>query len=615
MSTVSILRDLCTNCRTSPTSKNVCGTPFEARQLDRTQSVAARYGMLETAQVIEEGLAVIVPDALDGREWKWEEVLPAMVQSRATGGLSKFECGFDPSTFKRKHKRKVQKTERLYIHHEECMLNYIGSTLQENSRSTAPVYLRNSDSLIEVGMNQAFVVDLMLNDMRAMARAIDGNVILGNWAGDNSDTSSITVPSGSYAQMFPHFDGIIKQTLLQADNTYYPSVDVTLPAIAGSNAYFLKWKGTWQGAFADIDELLAGINALTIDVTGTMPYSAVEITEDVLIRITGSDPEAHVYSEDALQIYWSEDGTVNACTESLTATVVQNPMPYAEEPILFEYDAITSVNFYEYFKNVIREVRRKMALLFENNTDSVMVLRNQYIAIDPLLYIEKDFALLQELCGCDNGDQKVGILDNMFPKFVPVKVLEGTGLWYWSTQDNILVLTNAEDPMLPNIEVWHDKDCDMVKGRNEMLANVLVADYALVATNALNSPFHNALTDPYQPENLPHLHDDCAQNTVCGSTDGARAIAYACYTLEEDDSYTLTLNSESIIPSGKTVSDYEWKVWISGVASEPASQAKDVEVAVSAVNFPNLNLVSLKITLSDGSVYETTVPASEIAEC
>jgi len=612
---LQVVRELCGSCRTSPTSKEICGTPFEARHLNKTQSVAARYGVLESSQLISEGLAVIFPGALDGAEWNWEEIIPAMVQSRATGGLSKFECGFDPQSFKRKHHKKTQRTERLYIHHKECMLNYIASTLQENDRSTAPVYIRNTDSIIEVSQNQAFVVELMMTDMRSMARAIDGNSVLGNWAGNNGGEGAVTPQTGSGIQAFPHFDGAIKQSLLQGDNTYYPSVDVALPAIAGSAAYFVKSGPSWKGAYTDVATLVTGLNELALDITGKQPYSAVDLGSNN-IRVTGSDPEANVYSLDALQIFYAEDGTVTTCSQSLEATVVQNAMPYSEEPILFQYTDINSLNFYDYFKDVIRTIRRKVVSLYDSGMAPESVLRRQYIAIDPLIYAEKDFAALQELCGCENAGEKLSILDRMFPRFVPYKALEGTGLWYWTTQDNFIVLTNAESDKLHNTEIWYDQNCGDVKSRNEMLLNAIIADFSLFATNALGSPFHDNLTDPYQPENLPHLAPDCQRNTVCGASSSNKAIANVCYEYDEtEDEYTLTMEDNSSVSQGLTITAYEWTVYLGAATAQPAVQASDVEVVLTPAQYEALTLVTMKITLSDTSELFANVPGSQIEIC
>jgi hypothetical protein len=272
MDTISALRQICTNCQSYETDKWIGQHRFEARSLDRTQSVAARRGILDTAEVVAKGLVSVLPNALDGHEWVWEEFMPGQVQSRSTGGLGKFECGFDPQTWRKKLQRKRQHTERMYIHREECMLNYIGSTLQAGNRSRGPIYIQNDQNLITVAENRELIIDLLLNDFRSMARAVDGTAVLGNFAGENNGNIV-----GNGASLYPHFDGIIKQTLLQANASFYASVDVVVPDPAGGG-YFVRWYGDSTNAYADVASLIAGINSLQRDVDGFSLYSATLIS-------------------------------------------------------------------------------------------------------------------------------------------------------------------------------------------------------------------------------------------------------------------------------------------------------------------------------------------------
>lgn len=604
--TIDALRQICENCATRETDKFIGNQRFEARVLDREESFAARRGILETSQMMSNGLMVAVPDAIDGKAWKWEEILPGVVHSRATGGLAKTECGFDPQALKKKHAIKRQQTERMYIHREECMLNYIGSTLQEGDTSNGPIYIRNNDDLITIGEARGLVVDLMVNDMRAMARAVDGNSVLGNWAGDGATG---TIVNGG-ASLYPHFDGVIKQALLQGNNAYYASVDVTLPAV-GAGAYFIKFYGQFSASAASVADVVTAINGLRVDSTGEYLYSATDLGGNV-VRITANTVESAAYGEGLLQVYYSATGQVTDCDDFVSATIVENPMPYAENPLMFNYSAISESNFYDYFKDVVKEWRYKMTRLYESGV-MPQNLGTPYVAIDPLILIEKDFSYLRELCGCDNAEERLGRLDSMFPRFVGLKVLEGSGLWFMTYPTNVVYLTNFQADMLGVTKIWHDEDCDLVKSRNEMVGNILVLDFALFATNAKGSFFESALTPPYQPENIPHLAHDIRQNTIQGfTTDVARALASVTYaTGVAAGTIDLRLQDVSALPDGVTVTAWNWVVYTANGTTgtqQPATQVADVTVNMTDAEFAAIQMVALTATFSDGTTDTVVVP-------
>lgn len=598
--TIESLRQICNNCDHTKTDKWIGNQRFEARTLDRVSSIAARYGTLATSQMSQNNLMFVYDNALDGAEWKWEEMKPGYVQSRSTGGLNKFECGFDPQQLKKKMHKKRQETERMYIHREECMLHYIGSTLQDASNSTGLNLIRNNDDILTVQEQRGLVTELMVNDFRSLARAIDGTNALGNFSGEN--TGSVVNNSAS---LYPHYDGLIKQTLQQANAAFYASVDITMPAV-GAGAYFVKWNGDWTGSFTSVGDVVAAINVLALDVTGELPYSASEITPSV-IRVTANEAEDDVYGLGHLEIYYSATGSVTDCSAHLDATIVENTMPYAEQPLLFNYSAINEANFYDYFKDVIKQWRRKMTQLFEDGRIPDR-LNQPYIAIDPLLLIEKDFAVLNELQTLDNALEKVNRLEQMFPRFVGLKVLEGTGMWYMTVPDNIIYLTNVSSPDLPVTEIWYDRDCGKVKSRNETLGNVLVADFSLIATNAKGSTYESNLKPAYQPLNLPHLDAGLSRNSINSTSDVFRAGAGVTYETVGAN-IQVNLSDATIVPAGRTIATYNWTIYdAAGGTFAPATQAANVTVTDTPANFGTFVFVVLLITLDDGSTDTVVIP-------
>lgn len=293
-------------------------------------------------------------------------------------------------------------------------------------------------------------------------------------------------------------------------------------------------------------------------------------------------------------------------------------MPYAEQPLLFNYSAIDESNFYDYFKDVVKEWRRQMIRLFENNM-LPEAMGQPYIAIDPLILAEKDFAFLRELCGCENAGTIVDNLERMFPRFVGLKVLEGSGLWYMTFPSNVIYLTNFSADILGVTKIWHDADCDLVKSKNEMVGNVIVADFALFATNAKGSFFESALTPAYQMENIPHLQPECRSNAISGfSIDRARALASVTYAAgAAAGTVDLRLQEVALLPVGVTVSTWNWVVYTANNTTgtqQPASQVQDVTVNMTDAEFAAIQMVGLTLTFSDGTSDTVIIPNEQFVQ-
>lgn len=596
--TITALRELCTACESYATDKFVGNQRLYARSLNVQESNGARRGILETSQMGEKALMVVYPNAVDGAEFKWEEVIPAIVQSRSTGGLNKYQCGFDPQALKVKNHLKRQYTERIYIHREECMLKYIGSTYQGQGGMK---YIGDGDSLLTISQNTDLIVDLFVNDARAFARAIDGTVVLGNFTGDNQ---SGVVNAG--VSSFPHFDGILKQVSLNANSAYYATVDVTLPSVA-SGAYFVKWYGTWLGTDTTIADVVTLING-AVNESGEALFSAFE-QDTAVVRITANNPEQEVYGYGLLEIFYASDGTVDSCDLALDATIVENVMPYSEEPLLFDYsETIGATNFYEYFRDVIKAWKKHVSRLSENGED-LFAGEQPYIGIDPLLAIDKQFAFLEELAAGYNAQLELDNLNAILPRLEPLKVLEGTGLWFMTFPSNIVFLTNM-DGTQPQMGVWYDKDCDKVKGRMEMLGNVLVLDHAAFATNVKNSPFENILTAAYSPENLPHLAPECRADAITGySAYASRAAAKVTVEANASD-WDVRLLDTSILAPGRSISGYDWTFYVADGEGlvQPATQVADVTTTFTTAELALVISVMLEITLDNGDTDTVMIP-------
>lgn len=611
---IKSLREICENARTSPTGKFVGQQRIQARELDMESTFEARHGQMHMSEFLSNGCAVIADNSLDGKEWKWREFVPATVQSRATGGLGKMECGFDPQFLKMKMQKKVQMTERMYIHRSECMLNYIGSAFQ-GGQDGMPSYFNSRDNVLTVAEADRMMVDLMMWDMHSMAGTIDGTALLGNWAGDNR--GSEVKPGRGIGNKYPHFDGIFKQSLLQYNSTYYSAIEVDLPAIADGK-YFISWYGQIADVASSISELVAKINEFQMDVSGENPFSATNTSGNKIIVIA-NNPESDAYGDNSLMIYYSQDGTLNKCGDDIQATILQEKMAYVESPLCFKYAPITEGNFYDYFKDALKQIKNKKLDMWEGNySDMPNIMGNEYIAIDPHVMTEWTWAKIEKLKAIFNADGYMDEVEKLFPRFVPMQKLKGTGLWSWSFQGNIGYLTNVENQALGVTKMWYSDDDDKVKSKNEMLGNVIVADHNYLATNAKGHPFESMLTAPYQPENLPHWakanRKDAYQ--IEYMVDDLEARANISWT-EGTSNVTkdVRLKDVSLTPQGDDVASVEWKIYfMSGNPATPADQDGDVTVAMTDAQFENITYVEHKVTLVSGKTETKLIPKGDIYE-
>ncbi len=603
------LREICTNCNTQVTNKRYRNTTFQARRLDTIQSMAARYNMHLTSELISRGLCVVMEDAIDGKMWEWSEYIAPVVQSRATAGGSKFQCIFDPQEVAEKlHKKRIT-TERLYIHKEKCMLKLIGSTKQDR-------FFRTNASIRDVAQSQDLFIDTMVKDMEAMAMAIDGTDILGNWTGDNRQNPVLQI--NPYAAAYPHYDGFVKQSLLQAGALYYPTIDITLPAGGTNGAYFIQHHGSFFKA-TSITALVSLINGICLDVSDRFLYSASDIGNNK-IRVVSNIPTRFPYGRDALAITYSESGEFARCGEVLPYEIIENAMPYEETPILQDFIPLTKENIYMELTEAIRQWKIKQILLHKGGIP--MNEEQPYIGIDPLVFNDFNWAKLHELCEKYNADLYMQEANRLLPRFEPLRALAGTGIYYITTPSNIVHLTNLEEEALSNIQMWYDENCDKVKMRNDVLANVLVLDYSKFLTNACDSHFGKKLNAPFQPENLSHYCEDVRKD-CCGEhpngTDNFRAAALVeCVKPDgvETTDYTLRLTNISQIPSNDGIDVVEWKVLlVDGNEILPSTQAESVEITgITQAQWDMIAFIQLTITLDSGEEDIVVVPKSQCVE-
>lgn len=603
------LREICNNCsdKRADSSANYYGNAFEARFLNTTETWQARRLIFQTAEMIEKRLVRVATDALDGVKYKWHEWLPGQVRSG-----DKRRCFFDPQELKAKLFEKSVNTEMLYIHRKDCMKRYIGSKFQDG-QNNHPVFFRSGDSLMTVEESQASITSIMMYDNGAMASAIDGNIVLGDYRSNEGEGTMLN----GVKSKFDAVDGVIKQALIQIDNAYYQTVDVTIPAI-GDGCVYVGAGQQISDSFSTVAELVAYINQLADNVTGDVGVTATVITatvEESVIRLIANTVTGDAYGGNGLDLFYSAECDISECTVPLAGTVIQDKMPYSENPCGVPFQKITEDNFFDLFKGYIIKFRKDLSRLSEYGGDDYSG-KDWYIAHDPDLLLEKQSAEIEKFCGCSEPEAQLDRYNALFPRFESLRCLTGTGLFFMTFAENILVLTNFEANDLANTRIWHDMDCGHIKSKNEVCIGVLLLDAAMFMTNACDSFFHKKIGPAYKPENMLHLceeiRSDCAARIFTDVLD-----TDVCYTLEEDDTYTLKLSDET--PDGDdAVDSVEWTVYFSDgtPTAQPLVQAQDVEIEdLTLAQKDAISLITYTVTYASGKTCTANINALEITEC
>lgn len=612
-SAAQTVRNLCDSCTKTGTSFEANGSKFEARYLDRRHSTEVRYGLLDMSQIIGQGLFTVMENGLDGLEWTFQEWVGGKPKSRANGGLGKRDCGIDPTTMDMIRKRKSLRTERIYLHREECALNFIGSVHQDGGLQGTSVYFRSNDNLQTVARSTDFFLDLLMKDMAAISAAIDANSIIGNWGGDNRGGLTKASANNQTQLTYDAYDGVIKQALQQSGAECFASGTVTIPTITADECIFISSCNGHQ-AYATAEEAVEGLNLTCRDIDGSNPYAAQYDAATGVLTVTSTELGEDIYGSRALLIYVgsAEDG-ISGCETALPFTETQCKMQWHESPLLFDYaEKPTCDNWFDYWIPKIKTIASKCVEL--DNTGNGIQFGRQYIAIDPLLLVDRDFANFYHMCKCDNALSQIDEAGRFIPEFIGVQALKGTGLWYWSSTDNLIYLTNSRADELGVIETGYDARCGNIWQKIEILGNAMVIDFNKFATNAKGSPFEAKLTDPYQPENLPHftheLRADACQVSDCTYDDKAGTYLSACVHVtcpeSEGGDYTIFLDDQSRTGS-KTITAYEWLLGTpTGDVVIPATDA-NIETTVPAADIENVIWVTLNVTYDDGTVGTTRI--------
>lgn len=598
---IDTFRRLCENCsHQEETPLMLDGHKFVARTLSAKETQGALYGMYDMAQTLQGGYVDIIRDANNGVKWTHEEIVPASVRSRHdNGGLGMYNCFHDPSKVQRIFKTKTAHLERMYIHGQYCMRKMINGKFPRNESFT------DSATGMRMAASMDYATYLMTVNYISFAKEIDGNNIFGN-AQHTNDQSIDGVSSTFY-----RWDGWLKLMIQANDEIYYPVVDVEIPELDGG-AYFVK-KGGYSQVALSKEELINVLSELSGNIDGDKFYSVSE-TELNTIRIVGNNPRMRIYGDDLLQIYYAPTGNIAACDKPLQGIQIQAPMPYFEQPCLMPYEPINDGNFYPYFQEAVRTIHDKLSeLSADSDYSSILEGREQFIYIDPNILSTKAYADYAELCKCDNADEILSRRNAMFPTFVPLKCLQGKGLWLWSVSGNLTYLTN-EQASVPQIASGYEAKCEEVWTKMEMFGGCAIMDLNLTASNVLGHPFAENLTPPQVPENNPHLCPEVQANCVSCPTDVTSVSATAKWvTVEEDVDYTLELIADVNLADEDTATVYNWKVITVNGIDETSSIEPIAEVTGLASDYiDTIQTIILEVVFASGNTIDYTLPYTAI---
>ena len=606
---IEALRSICESCPSYGEAREFKGQKFEAKRFDRILTEESKYGIMGVSQMISGNLLRIVDGAIDGKEWQTSSWDGGTVRGRGNGGGDKTMCFFDPQEWTRKITRKTQQTELMYIHHKYCMRQFIAAD------GVHGVYFDDRSGLGQISRATGLATKFLMLDMQKFALALDMNIVLGNFALDVAEDQK----GNAIASAGALFDGILKQVVQNETGTYYPAVKSAepLPTLAAGQEFALKYQGQFIDIYADATELTQAINDLCLDINGEKLFTAILDGQDLII--TGSNPTKLVYGDNYLEVYVFE-GSLSNCDKFLPFTVLQNAMQmeYVEEACFFPYKALNKTNIYDEFLEVIQQFRAKLiALSATGMVSDVASMSDMYIGMPPEMYDLMDFARINKMCGCENAIEQTAAIERLMPRFVPLKVLASTGIWFMTTPENIVFLTNQAEGM--ETEIWYEQKCNEINTRMEMVGNVLVMDHNLFATNAKGSPWAQKLHSPYMPKNLPHMCEEVRQGCCTGgsaSTGSALTIEAKSTAIAVDDN-TLSLTSSVVVPDGDSVASYEWNVYFGNTAQPPAAQAADVDiVTLTDAQVQSITMIGLSVTLASGIVIgETYLPSTKIEFC
>lgn len=481
--------------------KIYCGT------LNMDFTGAMRVGVVVESDLVGVGLLDPRPiinaraGTLIDQGWKFR----FEVKSKQTGGLSSCDCGFDPSPYDAVHvKRKVGGLPLIYSHVRECPKQYVGTELE-------PVFYQPNSATPQ--LNNDYTLAVLANMVAAVQGSFSKTAVLG--------------VKGSAQRDITHFYGIIAQAWFASQNAYYNSVKYTVDsaefvdgkklavriggevkvftfdsAVTSEPGYNPSIDGvvataTYSTAAGVFNAVCTWINS-RVSPGGLRFYEAQSFGFDIFIthKHVGEivDCRFQVLAADQ-----SADWLVSPSCDHVTYTVIQAPMPIDDRPIILPYTPITQYNAYDvlhdalyhynmqlkqedlwnYTENGVPSTPLRVKMFCDKNIHTMWVAsqRRQEKPIE--LMIQRENGVSEPI------------------EMVPLTQLENTGLFFFTTENNMVALIDAEQgkpAFIQQAPEWADEIAGTFNYGFEMLGMVTAKRFSTIGINlGCNHPFLNHL--------------------------------------------------------------------------------------------------------------------------
>ena len=433
---------------------------------------------------------------VDTAEFSANNTLRFNASSRGAGGLSKYECGRDLQVAEWIPFKKLGFTEMIYVHHDACKKNFIGTELQElmfpqdsYSEALTPRGAYSDLAIEAAGMeitrtaNFSDIVGVFGSAQRERA-AYDGILAQAFWAYNDfayfqankySVDTSVFI-DGTYLVL--KFGGLQQSFKLDSadpnpENHVYESVSEALQAVVN----WLNTEITTAGGNRIVDATFAGVEL----------FVTMRFTEHLL--------DLQMLVSDQAEVDWVKC-PVNA---GVTVEAVQNTMPIDERPHLINYRKYNSLNIGTELVNDVFELIARLQ-------DEPLSERQQWaLYIDPKL-----MTMYKQYLATAGAEKPKTMLTDVLPFVETLEALNNTGLFFITAieadgqSDRFRNILHLIDVTNNTILIQPDYSCQKIEFTYETLHGVLVKDFRLFGANLLCSPFINQLKTPHE-NTLPVL--------------------------------------------------------------------------------------------------------------
>ena len=504
-----------------------------------------RLGVMEDSDLVSVGLMDpnFIQNARAGTliDYGWK--FRFEVKSKATGGLGICECGFDPSPFDRVHfKRQIGGLPRLYVHARECPRELIGTELE-------PVFYTPNKPTKSPNVENEYT--------RAIVAAMVKSV------GKNFSTSAVLGIKGDSQREMSHFYGIIAQAWFAAQNATYNSAKYTVDSteftdtislavkiggeqkiftlestVTGETGYDAIIEGvlataTYANAQALFNAVCVWINGRTL-ASGQRVYEAQSFGYDVFITHKHVAEILDVRFQ-VIEVGATPDWQASPSCDKVTYTIIQQPMPIDERPIILPYTPINQYNAYDVLHDALHlysmQVRQEDLNEYDvtgNVIGSLMV----KMYCDKNIYSMFKAAQRRQENAMDLEIQTQNGVSQPID-MIPLTQLEGTGLFFFTTERNMLGLTDivaGNQAFIAQAPEYLDNIAGTINYAFEMNALVTLKNFRTFGVNlGCNHPYLQKLIGHTADNDtaccIPCLHPEvlkCAipATTTCNVTPG-----------------------------------------------------------------------------------------------